>query len=183
MEELFNSGQTKAKMGRRRFLKDAVAVTGGAVLLSSSLLEDGLAAGTTDALLLTCIDYRFVDNTAAYMAKRHLTNKYDIAVLAGAALGAVTDKYPEWNKTFWDHLGLAIKLHQIKTVLLMDHRDCGAYKLILGEDCCNTPAKETEAHATQLKNLRSQIGQKYPDLANKVELLLMDLSGKVEIIR
>ena len=180
MEQLLNAGQIKVKIGRRRFLSYAVAGTGG-VLLSSSVLQDGLAAGTTDALLLTCVDYRFVEMTAAYMAKRNLTNKYDIVVLAGASLGAVTDKYPEWSKTFWDHLGLAIKLHQIKTVLLMDHRDCGAYNIIFGEGCCNTRAKETEAHATQLKSLGSQIGQKYPDLA--VELLLIDLDGKVETIR
>ena len=182
MEQLLNAGQSKVKIGRRRFLSYAVAGTGG-VLLSSSVLQDGLAAGTTDALLLTCVDYRFVEMTAAYMAKRNLTNKYDIVVLAGASLGAVTDKYPEWSKTFWDHLGLAIKLHQIKRVLVMDHRDCGAYKIIFGEGCCNTRAKETEAHATQLKNLSSQIGQKYPDLAGKVELLLIDLNGKVETIR
>ena len=34
-------------------------------------------------------------------------------VLAGAALGAVTPKFPAWNQTFWEHLGVAIDLHGI----------------------------------------------------------------------
>lgn len=73
------------------------------------------AAGHTHALLLSCMDYRLVDKTRRYMVGRGLGNKkYDQIVLAGAALGAVTDKFPEWNKTFWDELGLAIDLSRVR---------------------------------------------------------------------
>ena len=46
--------------------------------------------------------------------------------------------------------------------MVMDHRDCGAYKVILGEDCCQD--KETAAHAEKLKELRKQIVER-ADLA------------------
>jgi len=121
-----------------------------------------------------------MDEIERYMSGRGLKDKYDHVVLAGASLGAVTDKYPAWNKTFWDHLDVAIKLHQIHEVIVMDHRDCGAYKVILGEDLAKTPDKETAAHSAQLKQLASKIKQKHPAL--KVELLLMALDGKVETI-
>jgi hypothetical protein len=64
--------------------------------------------------------------------------------------------------------------------MVLDHRDCGAYKVILGQDFAKDPAKETAIHATQLKQLRKMIQAKYPTLA--VELLLMALNGKVEVI-
>jgi hypothetical protein len=32
------------------------------------------------------------------------------------------------GRTFWDHLAVSIKLHNIKQVYLIDHRDCGGYR-------------------------------------------------------
>jgi hypothetical protein len=63
---------------------------------------------------------------------------------------------------------------------VMDHRECGAYKVILGPEHAKDPKTEKEAHATQLKKLKTQIAEKYPKL--KVETLLMGLDGKVGVI-
>jgi carbonic anhydrase len=158
-----------------------VVLGGSASFLSLSLgSRAALGAGKADVLLLSCMDYRLVDYTLHYMVGRGLRDKYDHIVLAGASLGAVTDKYPEWNKTFWDHLSTAIKLHGIHKVMVLDHRECGAYELILGEDCCKDREKETKAHRAQLKSLEKLIRKRNPEL--EVELLLMDLNGVVEKI-
>jgi carbonic anhydrase len=168
---------------RRQFMKTAL-VGGGAALAIAFWPGTLLAAGHADALLLSCMDYRLVEKTESYMAGRGLRDKYDHIVLAGAALGAVTEKYPEWNKTFWDELGLAIDLHMVHKVIVLDHRDCGAYKQILGEDLAKDPRRETEVHAAELKKLRGLVEKKYrghePRL--ETELLLMALDGKVEVI-
>lgn len=139
------------------------------------------AAAETDALLLSCMDYRLVDATTRYMNGRGMQGKYDHVILAGAALGAITDKFPSWNRTFWEHLDTAIQLHSIHQVIVMDHRDCGAYKVILGEDLAPNREHETAVHGTQLKKLRDQIKAKHPSL--DVELLLMGLDGKVEAVK
>jgi carbonic anhydrase len=139
------------------------------------------ASHGTEVMLLNCMDYRLVDQTAQYMAKRGFKGKYDDIVLAGAALGAVTEKHPAWNETFWDELGVALDLHHIHKVMVLDHRDCGAYKVILGEDFAKDPANETAVHTAQLKRLGEAIHAKYPAL--EVELLLMALDGKVETIQ
>jgi carbonic anhydrase len=76
-----------------------------------------------DVLLLTCMDFRFFLTIAELMKGI----KYDHVVLAGAALGAVQDQREWWGKTFFDHLDLAIDLHNVKNVFVMEHRDCGAY--------------------------------------------------------
>lgn len=168
------------KQSRRKFLQLAALGTGVSLLAATSLLPEARAAGATDALLLSCMDFRLMDDIERYMSGRGLRDKYDHIVLAGASLGALTDKYPAWNKTFWEHLDISMKLHNIHTVIVMDHRDCGAYKVILGAEHAKEPRVEKETHAAQLKKLKTRIMEKYPKL--KVETLLMALDGKVELI-
>jgi carbonic anhydrase len=175
--------ESRHPLGRRGFL--GAALTAGAAAALAGLATAGLpaparASGDTEALLLSCMDFRLMDDIVNYMERRKLTNKYDHVILAGASLGAQTDKYPAWGKTFWEHLDVAIQLHHIHKVLVLDHRDCGAYKVILGKDFAQDPRNETAAHAAQLKSLEKALLAKYPKLG--VELLLMDLTGKVEQI-
>lgn len=167
--------------GRREFLKLA-ALGGGASLLSVGALlpRESRAAGATEALLLSCMDYRLMDDVERYMAGRGLQNKYDHIVLAGASLGAVTDRFPAWNQTFWEHLDIAIQLHAIRRVIVMDHRDCGAYKVVLGAAHAKDPETEKAAHFQQLARLRGLLKDKHPQL--EVEILLMALDGKVEAV-
>jgi carbonic anhydrase len=166
---------------RREFLR-VVGIGGLAAVVDAALpFRCVFAAGQAEALLLSCMDYRLVDATARYMAARGLKDKYDHVILAGASLGATTAKYPDWNKTFWEHLEAAIQLHGIHKVIVVDHRDCGAYKLTLGEDLATNRAKETTAHTTTLRTLRDQIKAKHGTL--DVELLLMSLDGKVEAVK
>ena len=81
------------------------------------------------ALAITCIDYRLVDDAVRFFDAKKMTNDYDQVSLAGASLAAVSDKFPSSNAAFWDHIAIAKQLHSIKKVVLLDHRDCGAYKV------------------------------------------------------
>jgi len=131
-------GGAEEGVGRRTILRFG-AIGGGLALLALARPRGiGDAAGATDAMLLSGMDYRLLDETERYMSGRGLRNKDDHVILAGASLAALTDKYPAWAQTFWEHLEVAIQLHQIHQVILMDHRDCGAYKVLLGEDLSRT---------------------------------------------
>ncbi len=166
------------RTSRRTFIQ--VASLGGAASLLMATRSEARAAATTDALLLSCMDYRLMDDIERYMSGRGLRDKYDHIILAGASLGAITPQYPAWNQTFWEHLDVAIKLHDIHKVIVMDHRDCGAYKVILGAEKVADAKMEKDTHAVQLKQLKSAINKKHPKL--EVELLLMSLDGKAETI-
>jgi hypothetical protein len=156
-----------------------VGLAGAALLAGSRSL---FAAGTADALLLHCIDYRLTNETTKYMNGRGLDDKYDELSLAGASLAATLDQRPDWEKTFWEHLDIAIDLHQIHEVIVIDHRDCGAYATFLDmPDLAKDPKKELEVHAEYMRKLKVQIGEKKPALT--VELLLMDLHGNVAEIK
>ncbi|MBF0159551.1 MAG: hypothetical protein HQL58_08490 [Magnetococcales bacterium] len=165
---------------RRRFLQ--LAAMGGVALMGvvTAGVRPGWAGGHAEALLLSCMDYRLVDDVERYMAGRGLRDNYDHVVLAGASLGALVSNKPTWGQTFWDHLEVASNLHAIKKVILMDHRDCGAYKVFLGEDFGRDRARETVVHAEQLKKLATLIKEKHAKL--ETETLLMSLDGQVEAI-
>ncbi|GEM_PF-428587 len=186
---------------RKAYLVVALAVLVGAVFATpgvnrnqsvlaaaaiTTAADPLVVSGGTDALLLTCMDYRLTDDVADYMQhERHMDKKYDHVILAGASLGANTAKYPAWGTTFWEHLATAIKLHSIHKVMIMDHRNCGAYKLLLDKDFPEdaSPAQlkeETRVHKEQLDLLAKAVHAKYPDL--EVETLLMGLDGHVEEI-
>jgi carbonic anhydrase len=170
--------ERKSCSSRRQFLKAIAAGGAGAVLGLSLSPIITLAKGDAEALLLSCMDFRLINKTARYMNKRGLKNKYDHIILPGAALGAISDKQPDWNKTFWEELAMAIELHHIHKVILLDHRDCGAYKEILNEDFALKPVEETKIHSAQLNSLREMINKRYAKL--EVEMLLMSLTGAVE---
>jgi len=146
---------------------------GGGALLAAGGVK---AAGHADVLLLTCMDYRLVNETEAWMTGRGYRDNYDHIVLAGASLGAVTDVYPAWREAFWTHLDVAVKLHDIHTVVVLDHDDCGAYKVLLGEAAVEG-GKAFPAHVAHLTKLRAEITAKHPHL--KVELNVMALDGTV----
>jgi hypothetical protein len=172
--------------GRRRFLE--LAGTAGAAAVLTTGINLGLtrapslfaAGGGIEALVLSCMDYRLTNETAFLLNEHGLVNKYDQVILAGATLGVATDKYPAWAETFWNHLDLAIKLHSVKRVIAIDHRDCGAFKLVFGKDYGAAPEEETEIHTKVMSDFRELVKKKQPTI--EVELLLMSLDGHVEPI-
>jgi carbonic anhydrase len=129
-------------------------------------------------LLVSCMDYRLRDEAAKYMKLRVGTNSYDEFVIPGASLGAFNNKFPHWAKTFKDTIGLAVKLHNIDHVIFLDHRDCGFYKMLKGENCCNDKSAETHVHAEQFEAVRKIMKEEYPNIS--VETLIMGLDGQVE---
>ena len=161
--------------GRRNFIKLATLGAGSALFFAAAPAR---ASGTAEALLLSCMDYRLVDDLAKFMDGKGLTNEYDHIVLAGASAGASAEKFAAWHETFWTHLKAAIDLHKIKKAIIIDHRDCGAYKIAFGPDHALDPALELSVHAAVLRPFAAKIKEKYATL--EVETYLMALDGSVE---
>ena len=164
-------------IGRRGFLK--LAAAGGAVAASSGLTPfAATAAGQAEVFLLSCMDYRLISDVTRYMAGQGYDDNYDQVILAGASLAAVTDKFPDWNLTFWQHLDIAIQLHGITKFIALDHRDSGAYRVIFNKDFAQDPVAETMIHTEVMKTLNKQVAEKYPSLTR--EYYLMSLDTRVE---
>jgi carbonic anhydrase len=148
------------------------------VRMSHSNLKKDHDAST---LLISCVDFRLRDETKYLMSKVFgLKDDYDEIALPGAALALANDKYPHWTQTIEEIIVLLQGLHNIKRVILLDHRQCGAYNLIVGKDHAKTKESELAAHKEVLNKARRMIKNKMPDL--KVYSLLMGLDGVVENI-
>jgi hypothetical protein len=117
---------------------------------------------------------------------------YDLFVLAGSSLGLLqgvssqdvtaagitlpshTATWPvtvttqtgaQWTQSFYDHVRLALLLHNITEVWVFDHLDCGAYKNFqLGLTSHDTDIAPHVHNLTQIKKL---LLNKYPDLYYK----------------
>jgi hypothetical protein len=165
----------RGQFSRRRFLQ--VGLT--AALVSAVPFGALAATGNYEAMLLSCIDPRFPEHTLNYAKSQGLAGKYSQFAFAGAAIGTVAPAFKGWHKTFWDNLGASIQLHNIKKVVAIDHRDCGAAKIAYGAAKVATPEVETKTHRAALAQFRKQVGKRFPKLG--VETGLMALDGGVEM--
>ncbi len=163
-----------APLGRRGLLRGVMA---GAAMLALAPRFALAAYGNYEAMILACIDPRLQEPVHAYAQQNGLIGQYSQFVIAGAAIGAVSPKFADWHKAFWDNLAVTIELHRIKKIVAIDHRDCGAAKLAYGDASVATPDKETETHRAVLAEFRKEVQQRQPKLG--VETGLMALDGSM----
>ena len=146
----------------------------------AGLAPTAASAATVTALAVTCIDYRLVDDATRFFDAHKMTNDYDQVSLAGASLAAVSDKFPSSNAAFWDHVGIAKQLHHIRKVIVVDHRDCGAFKVAYGDAFKGDDAGETAQHKVVMEQVKAKLARLHPDLSS--EFWLMGLDGQAERI-
>ena len=163
-------------MSRRGLLAAAGGMIGAGLLTGTAVAAD---KGVT-ALAVTCIDYRLADDATHFLDGQKLTNDYDQVSLAGAALAAVSPRFASSNAAFWDHVGIAKQLHHIRKLIVVDHRDCGAYKVAFGKDYKADAAGETAQHKGVMAQVKARLAKEHPDLT--AEFYLMALNGKTERI-
>lgn len=163
------------RLSRRHLLRAGGGLAAFAALQPFTALA---ATGHYEAMVVSCIDPRFQLPVSKYTARRHLTGKYSHFVFAGAAIGVVAPAFQDWHKTFWDNLAATIQLHNIKKVIAINHRDCGAAKIAYGEAAVATKEAETETHRKALAEFRKQVNEKQPKLG--VETGIMALNGRFE---
>src|SRR5439155_13937362 len=123
---------------------------------------------------------RLQEPVSKYTAQRGLTGQFSQFVIAGAAIGVVAEPFKDWHKAFWDNLATSLELHNIKKVIAIDHRDCGAAKIAYGDAKVANPEVETETHRAALGQFRKQVGKRHHQLG--VETGLMALDGKMEML-
>ena len=130
--------------------------------------------------MLSCIDPRFTDDEVRFMRDRKMGGRYSHFSFAGAAIGVVAPAFADWHKTFWDNLAVSVQLHKIQTVVVFNHRDCGAAKIAFGEARVSTRESETALHREVFVEFRGQLAKRQPQL--NLITALADTNGKVEVL-
>ena len=128
-------------------------------------------------MVLSCIDPRFQPIVFNYLKKKKLSSKYSSFTIAGSAIGVTTNKFKKWHETFWDNFETSVKLHNIKKLIVINHRDCGAAKIANGNKIFDK-SNETKIHKASFVEIKKKFKKKYPRL--KIELKLISLNKKIE---
>ncbi len=131
-------------------------------------------------MVLSCIDPRFQTIIYNYLKKKKLTGKYSSFTIAGSAIGVTANKFKRWHKTFWDNFDTSVKLHNIKKLIVINHRDCGAAKIINGKKEFSKN-NETRVHKNSFHKIKKLFKKKYPKL--RIEFKIISLNNKVETYR
>ena len=123
------------------------------------------------------MDPRFQPIVYNFLKKKKLTGRYSSFTIAGASLGVTNKKFKKWHKTFWDNIETSIKLHHIKKLIVINHRDCGVAKIINRKKIFSNDI-ETHIHRESLQKIKKKFKNKYPRLS--IELNIISLNKKVE---
>ena len=123
-----------------------------------------------EAMVLSCMDPRFQTKVYKYLKKKKLTGKYSSFTIAGAAIGVTAKKFKKWHSTFLDNLSISIKLHKINKLIVINHRDCGAAKIVNGEKKFNSTI-ENKIHKDSFKKLKKVLNKKFPLLKINFKIL------------
>ena len=128
-------------------------------------------------MVLSCMDPRFQPIVNNYLKKRKLNGKYSAFTIAGSAIGVTASKFKKWHKSFWDNIDISIKLHKIKKLIVINHQDCGAAKMMNNKKFFNNII-EKEIHKRSFKLIKNKFKKKYPSLS--IETILISLNKKAK---
>lgn len=167
----------RTRFDRRRFLGIAAGGLTAAVL---GPRHASAAHGKYEAMVLNCIDPRFLDAVRTYTARQKLTDRYSQFTIAGASIGVVAPRFNSWHETFWENLRITIDLHEIHKVIVMNHRQCGAAEAAYGKAAVANRDVETRTHRQVLAEFRRQLSVRHPDLSVDTGLIAQD--GTFEVL-
>lgn len=121
-----------------------------------------MALHSCDAIVVSCIDFRFQKYIRKWLDKKMVDKTFDYVGFAGGTKDLIT---------VLKQIAISVRLHAIKEVILIHHEDCGAY----GAE--GSPEK----HRHDLLKAKQAILQQYPDL--HVKLYYLHLDGIFEEIQ
>ena len=128
------------------------------------------------AMVLSCIDPRFQPLVYNYLKKKKLIGKFSAFTIAGGAIGVTHVKFKKWHSAFIENLSTSIKLHKIDKLIVVNHTDCGAAKIVNEKKKFNF-SNENKIHRSSFIKLKKMIKKKFTKL--KFEMILMSLDTKI----
>ena len=114
-----------------------------------------------DVLVLSCIDGRFVKRIVDW-AGHEAGQAFDYRTEVGCSK-AIIDSEVDRSRLF-NVLEVALRLHSIKELWLVDHIDCGAYG---GSKQYTSEENEKNFHVEQLDQAAKIVSVKFPKLLVK----------------
>lgn len=111
-----------------------------------------------DAVVLTCIDFRFWRETLEFVESKLGLKTFDFPSLPGSAK-AINECLGEGDLAF-KCISVPCELHHAKKIVIVNHEDCGAYG---GSGKFEMPEDEQKFHEEELQKAKAKLIDKYPE--------------------
>jgi hypothetical protein len=128
------------------------------------------------ALVIHCIDFRFVSAIRDFLVSRGLREQYDLVSLAGASKGLVGE-VPAGAEIIFRQIKIATQFHDIKEIILIHHIECLAYQSQYAFESVEAERQRLIADMDAVKNV---IIRHYPYL--RIVKVLANTNHKLEFI-
>ena len=127
-----------------------------------------------EAMVLSCIDPRFQKPVHEHLKDKKLTGKFSAFTIAGGSIGVTNNKFKKWHSTFWENLETSINLHKINKLIVLNHNDCGAAKIVNNNKNFNSRI-ENAIHKKSFNKLKKTLKKKFPKI--KVSFKILSLKN------
>ena len=127
-----------------------------------------------EAMVLSCMDPRFQKPVHKHLKDKKLTGKFSAFTIAGGSIGVTNDKFKKWHSTFWENLETSINLHKINKLIVLNHNDCGAAKIVNNNKNFNSRI-ENAIHKKSFNKLKKTLKKKFPKI--KVSFKILSLKN------
>jgi len=127
-----------------------------------------------EAMVLSCMDPRFQKPVHQHLKNKKLTGKFSAFTIAGGSIGVTNNKFKKWHSTFWENLETSINLHKINKLIVLNHNDCGAAKIVNNNKNFNSRI-ENAIHKKSFNKLKKTLKKKFPKI--KVTFKILSLKN------
>lgn len=110
-----------------------------------------------EAVVLTCIDFRFWKETTEFVEKELGIKSYDFPSLPGAAKAINGSNGTDLAMSC---ISVPCDLHHAQKIIIINHQDCGAYG---GSAKFSNSEEEQKFHESELIKAKNKILEKYPE--------------------
>lgn len=132
------------------------------------------------ALVIHCIDFRFVDGLHNFLKSDLKLDSYDLIAVPGAGKHFTMMSTPERTSALLEDVGISVRLHDPKEIIIINHTDCGAYG---GSAAFDSFEAEVAAHEAALRESKQTIEKHHDGRAVRLALATLAENGvKVRII-
>ena len=131
-------------------------------------------------MVLSCIDPRFQPLVYNFLKRKKLIGKFSAFTIAGGAIGVTHKRFKNWHSVFLENLSTSIQLHKIERLIVINHTDCGAARIVNENKKFNS-LSENNIHKISFYKIKQKVKKKFPKL--KVDLNLISLNNKIKKFR
>jgi len=125
-----------------------------------------------------CEDFRFWQAIGLYLRGELQLDHYDLISLAGGGKNILSCDLNNAEDIVTKSINVSFDLHQANTLVIINHRDCGAYG---GSQVFNHDRnKEMDFHLDQLSQAKAKLIARYPD--KKIIAVYVNLNDEKNLL-